>query len=168
MNHFQGNTNWDLHVKGTEKPTHTMAFDSHRLLYSLNSSSLSKVYKDSYSLNTFKFHLQPVEVAQDKWKNLQTHQLLPLCPSSTESLVMRTLHWASQFWKTKANNNKPFTRGQTSHLQLSSPARRCTAVPCLVLASPGRLWRAPCPESSPVSWAWPWGRWAAPLCHPEH
>lgn len=167
MNHFQGNTNWDLHVKGTEKPTHTMAFDSHRLLYSLNSSSLSRVYKDSYSLNTFKFHLQPVEVAQDKWKNLQTHQLLPLCPSSTESLVMRTLHWASQFWKTKANNNKPFTRGQTSHLQLSSPAR-CTAVPCLVLASPGRLWRAPCPESSPVSWAWPWGRWAAPLCHPQH
>lgn len=145
MNHFQGNTNWDLHVKGTKKPTHVMGFDSHRLLYSLYFSSLLRVYKNNYSLNTYKFNLQSVEMAQnkDKWKNLQTHQI-PLCPSTTESLVRRTLHWASQFWKTKANNNKPLTWGQTFHLELSSPARGCISVPCLVLACPRRLWWPSC------------------------
>lgn len=52
MNHFQGNMNRDLHVKVTEKPTHITAFDSHRLLYSVFVSSLLRVYKNNYSLNT--------------------------------------------------------------------------------------------------------------------
>lgn len=123
-----------------------MAFDSHRFLYSLYFSFLLRVYKNNYSLNTYKFHLQSGEIAQDvdKWKNLQTHQIPILCPSTTESLVMRTLHWASQFWKTTASNKKPLTRGKTFHLELFSPARRCTAVACLVLAFPGWLWWPSC------------------------
>lgn len=121
-----------------------MAFDFHGLLYSLYFPCLLRVYKNNCSLNTYKFHLESVDLAQDvdKWKYLQTHQILLLCPSTTESPVMRTLHQASQFWKTRANNNNLPTRGQTFRLELFSPARRCTAVPCLVLASPGRLLRA--------------------------
>lgn len=132
-----------------------MGFDSHRLLYSLYFSPLLRAYKNNYSLNTYEFHLQSVELARDadKWKILQTHQILLLCPSLTESRVMRILPGASHFRQTKANKPNLSLEGKRfiwSFSLLQEDALQCPAGSLLPQQGCGDH---PTAESSPEWWA---------------